>query len=352
VDDGSTDGTPEIIEKFAGIQECPFVGANPDLMKVSALTAYPVERGWTGKSNAVWQAAQRAEGIWLLFTDADTVHELGSLARAVAEAERHDAVMLSYSPRQELGSWGERAVMPLLFAELASRFRPREVSDPSSPAAAANGQYLLIRRDVYFVVGGHRSVAGELLEDVALARRVKQAGGKIQFRFGGDQVRTRMYRSWKQLVEGWTKNLVLLFPDARTLAWRRMSEFVGVVLSLLLGVTAFVGRNPVVASAGLIVCAVLLSAFILRVRRSHSGLLSVIASILGLPLFAWLLLQSAHAHERGAVAWKGRVYSRSEPIGKMETSHLKNQPNQDETEEVPVVVLPSQENNGLPDPKV
>src|SRR4029078_12593267 len=157
--------------------------------------------------------AEKARGEWLLFTDADTFHEKGSLARALAEADEHGAVMLSYSPRQELGSLGERMLMPVVFAELATRFRPREVCDPASPIAAANGQYLLIRRDVYESVGGHGAVAGCLLEDVAIAQRVKEDGGKIRFRVGLEQVSARMYRNLSQMIEGWTKNLVLLFPD-------------------------------------------------------------------------------------------------------------------------------------------
>jgi ABC-type hemin transport system ATPase subunit len=87
------------------------------------------------------------------------------------------------------------------------------VSDPASPIAAANGQYILIRRDTYESIGGHRAVAGEILEDVALAKLAKAAGRKIRFRYGADAVRTRMYRNFAQLREGWTKNLTLLFPE-------------------------------------------------------------------------------------------------------------------------------------------
>ena len=352
VDDGSTDRTPEIIEKFAGVRECPFVGVNADLASVTAIQARPVEQGWTGKANAVWQAAQTTRGEWLLFTDADTAHEPGSLARAAAEAEQYGAMMLSYSPRQELRSLGERLVMPLVFAELASRFRPKEVRDPRSPVAAANGQYLLIKRDVYFALGGHKAVAGELLEDVALAKRLKQSGAKIRFRFGGEQVRTRMYRSWGQLVEGWTKNLVLLFPDARTLAWERMSEFVVVVFACLVALVGLAGDSALLAWSGAIVFLASLGGFMLRVRRSHSGLGNEVAAIVGLPVFAWLLLRSAHAHDRGAVTWKGRVYSAAESKGSVGASQLTDETTRGKRESPPTAALPSQENNGLSDPKV
>jgi GT2 family glycosyltransferase len=344
VDDGSTDRTPEIIKKFAGVRECPFLGVNPSLIGVTAMNAGPVPQGWTGKAHAVWQAAQKAQGDWLLFTDADTVHERGSLAAAVDEAKQQGAALLSYSPKQELRGLGERIVMPLVFGELASRFRPKDVSDPNSKAAAANGQYLLIRRDAYFGVGGHQAVAGDLLEDVALAKLVKQAGGKLHFRFGGDRVRARMYRSWSQLVEGWTKNLALLFPDARSLAWRRLSEFAAIGFFALADITADVEHKIVIGTIALILFVGFFANFLVRVRRSHCGGFNEVLSILGLPFFSRLLLRSAYMHERGRVAWKGRVYSGSESTGTAVASDALVQPKSP--------VTSTQESHGISHPKV
>ena len=139
----------------------------------------------------------------------------------MAEAKQHGAALLSYSPEQEVHGFWEKAVMPVIFAELAATYRPSLVSDPRSPAAAANGQYILISREAYDAVGGHAAVSSSLLEDVALAQAVKASGRKIFFRYGGDAVRTRMYRSFAQLREGWTKNLALLFPSPWRLALLR-----------------------------------------------------------------------------------------------------------------------------------
>ncbi len=189
----------------------------------------PLPAGWTGKANALCSAVPLARGDWLLFTDADTEHAPGSLAAAVQEAEQHGADLLSLSPEQQVEGFWERALMPVIFSELAVTFRPRDVSDPAKPVAAANGQYLLIRRGVYQEVGGHAAVAGDLLEDVALARRVKAAGHVLRFRMGKGMVRTRMYRGLRQMREGWTKNLALLFPDASSLACRRLAEFAALV---------------------------------------------------------------------------------------------------------------------------
>ena len=116
VDDHSTDRTAEIARGFAG---------------VTLIEAGKLERGWTGKANAVWTAARRARGRWLLFTDADTIHEPGNLRRAMHEAERHKAGMLSYSPRQLVSGFAQRSLMPLVFSELALAYPPAKVSDPA-----------------------------------------------------------------------------------------------------------------------------------------------------------------------------------------------------------------------------
>src|ERR1039457_5751721 len=197
VDDGSTDGTRAIAESFAG---------------VLVISPGPLPSGWTGKNNAVVAGVGLARGHWFLFTDADTVHVAGSLARALAEAKEHDAAMLAYSPEQIAVTFWERAVLPVAFAELAHEYPSKIVCDPGSPIAAANGQYILIRRPAYEALGGHKAIASDLLEDVALARAVKSSGRKLRFRYAADAVRTRMYRNFRQLREGWTKNLALLFP--------------------------------------------------------------------------------------------------------------------------------------------
>jgi hypothetical protein len=298
VDDHSTDRTREIASSYS---------ATP--ARVHVIEAGALPQGWTGKNNAVTAGARMARGEWLLFTDADTVHLRGSLARSLVEAERHGASMLSYSPQQIVQGFWERAVMPVIFAELASSYRPAAVSDPHSPAAAANGQYILISREAYNAVGGHAAVAGSLLEDVAIAQAVKRSGRKIFFRYGGDAVRTRMYRSFAQLREGWTKNLALLFPSPLRLAALRALEFVLIVASFAIAM-ANAGRgrwlSAVVAAAlGLILYGLFLS----RIRKAHFPWGANLLALVGLPLFSYLLLRSKRAHTNGSVPWKGRKYS-------------------------------------------
>jgi glycosyltransferase involved in cell wall biosynthesis len=293
VDDASTDRTREIAQSFPSVRVVD-AGVPPS--------------GWTGKNNAMASGASAAGGEWLLFTDADTTHKPGSLARTVAEARERGAEMLSYSPEQEVHGFWEKAVMPVIFGELAATYRPSQVSDPRSPAAAANGQYILISREVYNAVGGHAAVSDSLLEDVALARVVKASGRKIFFRYGPDAVRTRMYRSFSQLREGWTKNLALLFPSPLRLAILRLTEFVLIVFS---GVAAIVAGmrghiRPALAATVLatIVCGLVLS----RIRKAHFSWQANVWALFGLPLFSYLLFRSWLSYRKGSVSWKGRTY--------------------------------------------
>jgi glycosyltransferase involved in cell wall biosynthesis len=323
VDDASTDRTAEIARSFEiknseksnlspgedARGSTVHVGADalarPDIQVVSAP---PLPEGWTGKSNAMFAGAKVAKGKWLLFTDADTVHKPGSLARAVAEAEQHGAALLSYSPEQEVHGFWEKAVMPVIFAELATTYPPTKVNDPASPIAAANGQYLMISRDAYDAVGGHTKIAGDLLEDVAMARLIKSSGCKIFFRYGGDAVRTRMYRSFAQMKEGWTKNLALLFPNPRTLAILRAMQFVLILGNLGVALAAWLSGHPDPAFATALVGLLVAVFSWLRVRRGRFSLTDGLLAIGGLPIFAYLLIHSTRLHRSHSVSWKGREY--------------------------------------------
>ncbi len=300
VDDASTDGTRQVAASFPGVR---------------VVEAGPLPEGWSGKNNAMAAGVAQARGEWLLFTDADTVHSSGSLARSLAEARGRGVVLLSYSPQQEVHGFWEKAVMPVIFAELATTYRPSEVSNPASPAAAANGQYLLILRDAYGAVGGHAAVAGSLLEDVALARLVKASGRRIFFRYGGDAVRTRMYRSFVQLREGWTKNLALLFPSPVRLAVLRLLEFLLIIASVEAAVLGALYHRTHTATFATIVFLVLCGLFVVRIRKAHFASGATTLSLLGLPLFSYLLLRSKLLYRRGEVSWKGRSYGASqEPV--------------------------------------
>ncbi len=302
VDDHSTDRTAEIARGIAG---------------VTLLQAASLESGWTGKNNAVWTAAQRVRGKWLLFTDADSVHEPGDLRRAIHEAERHKVGMLSYSPRQIVSGPVQRSLMPLVFSELAVTYSPAKVSDPALHVAAANGQFLLVEREAYRRLGGHASVAGKVLEDVELAYLAKRRKIGLRFRYAEDALSVRMYRSTGAMVEGWTKNLSLLFGNTLILAFWRALDFL-----LLFGLPILAYRlwNAQLAvhslewlGAGWILIALWLRTlfrFYARVAKSNFPFFDCLISPLGLPLFVILLYRSWFQHRiLKRVSWKGREYA-------------------------------------------
>jgi glycosyltransferase involved in cell wall biosynthesis len=287
VDDQSTDCTREIAQSFPGVR---------------VIEAGPLPQGWTGKNNAVMTGARQASGEWLLFTDADTVHLPGSLARALAEAQESNAELLSYSPEQIAVTFWEMATLPVVFAELARQYPPSVVSDPASPIAAANGQFILIRRGTYDAVGGHAAVAGEILEDVALARAVKRSGRKIRFRYAPDAVRTRMYRNYRQLRDGWTKNLALLFPRPGRLAAKTLALWIIPWVALVLVYRGHWWWSSIYLA--------LVSYLVTRLKRANfTWDREILGAVFGMPMFAYLLLRSKRAHAKGNVAWKGRTYS-------------------------------------------
>lgn len=303
VDDGSTDKTKELAESKSG---------------VTVLKTKPPVSGWTGKNNAIWTAVKAARGRWLLFTDADTVHQPGNLRRAIHEATKYKAGLLSYSPRQLITGLAQTTVMPLIFCELALSYPPAKVSDPANRLAAANGQFMLFTREAYERIGGHAAVAREILEDVALARTVKKRGLGLRFRYAPDALSTRMYRTTDQMIEGWSKNLDLLFGNCRTLACVRTLDF---LLLFGLPVLSWIyWRLPIaplvnvpLLTAGVLVALLWVRTivrFYARVRKSNFPWSDCLLTPLGLPMFVYLLVRSWWLHHvKKQVPWKGRAYS-------------------------------------------
>jgi GT2 family glycosyltransferase len=299
VDDGSTDGTAAILAAAA---------AEDARVRVVRLEGPPP--GWTGKNFALHTAAGVARGRWLCFTDADTLHAPDSIARAVGYAEAHGLALLSLTSRQLTATFWERVVQPIVFGLLDQWFPLGRVNDPGSPLAAANGIFLLVRREAYDAAGGHRRVAGEVLEDVALARNVKAAGGRIAFVDGADLVAARMYADLAAIRRGWTKNLYRLRGRRPGAALAAIGELLvtlvwPAVAAAALPVAGPRGAGPI-AALGLAV--VLAAEVVFRARRGEDPRWAVTAP-LGAALVAGFLLESAARDWLGlGVRWKGRRY--------------------------------------------
>jgi chlorobactene glucosyltransferase len=305
VDDQSKDGTHRILERLA--REIPTLRA----VRIESLPG-----GWTGKNHALHVGAKRATGEWLLFTDADTRHQPGSLTSMLERAKRENADLLSLSPGQEVRTWWEKSVIPLVYVEAAKLYPYEEVSRPDSKEAAANGQYILIRREVYDRAGGHEAIRSEVLEDVALARRVKACGGRLTFLLGRPWVRTRMYQSFWGMWEGWSKNLFLLYK-------RRLGRLLAAVGALwLLDLAPFVGllfsvhllthRDPkgwVAGAACLSILAWRHVTYMQSLAQAQFTRRMGIYRLPGVAIYSCLLLNSARKYLwTEKIQWKGRSY--------------------------------------------
>ena len=213
VNDQSTDKTAEIVR-----------GLMLKILRLRLLETQEVPPGWVGKNNAVYLGAKEAKGPWLLFTDADAELQPGAAARALQIAQETGAALVSFSPEQITQSWYEKALIPFVYSRLAKHFSYEAVNNSASPAAAANGQFLMMQRDAYNSIGGHASVASDVLEDVALAKRAKAAGFRLWFGPGQGIVRVRMYRSFGAMWQGWKKNLYLLVGGTPGAVLREMES--------------------------------------------------------------------------------------------------------------------------------
>jgi chlorobactene glucosyltransferase len=194
VNDDSTDDTAAIVRRIAETDK-----------RVELIDAGALPEGWLGKPHACWQGAQKASGAaWLCFVDADTVAAPALLASAVGFAEAEGLDMLSLQPHQEMVTLGEKVVLPEGFFLVLMAMDLRRINDPHHPDAAANGQFILIRRAAYDAVQGHShsSVRSVILEDIALARRVKGAGRRLCLMGGTRLIRTRMYSSVRAIWNG------------------------------------------------------------------------------------------------------------------------------------------------------
>jgi len=288
VDDGSTDRTAEI------------VGAVAD-PRVTLVEAGPLPRGWLGKAHACAVGAEHATDGVLVFVDADVRLFPDAIAGAVAVLDGSGLDLVSPWPRPLAGSLAERLVQPLSPWLWATTLPLRLAEHSPRPAlAAANGQFLVVTAGAYHRAGGHAAVRGEVLEDVALLRAVKRAGGRGGPVDGSRLAACRMYEGWPALRDGYAKSL-----------W------------------AAVGGSPAAsAAAAAVLTAVGVLPALAALRGSRAGLAGYAAGVAGrvvsaamtggrvwpdplahpfsLLLLDVLLLRSVAAHRRGRLSWRGR----------------------------------------------
>jgi len=200
VDDASADATPVILGEMQ--REQPAGGR----MRVVRVETLP--EGWAGKPHALHCGVAHAHGDWLLFTDADTRHMPHALSAAMQVAVTHGDDLLSLGTQQDVPDFWGRVLMPLAYTGIAMMYPPKQVNDPRSAVAIANGQYILLRRRMYDRVGGYAApgLRGTVLDDRDLAQQVKRAGARMEMIDGRSLVATRMYQTLGEHWDGWGKN--------------------------------------------------------------------------------------------------------------------------------------------------
>ncbi|BCJ45404.1 glycosyl transferase [Actinoplanes ianthinogenes] len=282
LDDGSTDGTADVVRAVAGD-------------RVRLHTGAPLPPGWLGKPHACRQLADLAGDVdVLVFVDADVVLAADAVAGAVDLLRRSRTGLLSPYPKivgagrlvQPLLQWSWLTFLPLRGMERSPR--------PS--LAAAGGQWLVLDRSAYQRAGGHAAVRDEILEDIALARAVKRAGGRIALADGSRLATCRMYDSWRELTDGYAKSLWASFGSATGAA--------AVVAMLLLLYVV-----PLLALPWIALFAYLLGVTgrVLAARATGGRAFpDALAHPVSVVLFACLIARSFHRRRHRRLSWRGR----------------------------------------------
>ncbi len=282
LDDDSTDGTADVVRRVTGHDS-----------RVRLLAGRPLAAGWLGKPHACQQLADAADtaSTSLVFVDADVVlapHAIGATVGMLSDLD-----LVSPYPRQETPG-PTRLVQPLLQWSWLT-FLPLRLAErsPRASLSAANGQVLAVRRATYDRAGGHGAVRAEVVEDVALLRAIKRVGGSGGVADGTDLATTRMYDTWDELVEGYTKS-----------AWTLPVPATGLLAALyvLPAVAALRGSRwgQIAYAAG--VCGRVISAQ----RTGGRAWPDAFAHPVSVTLLIWLTMRSHLARRRGTLTWKGR----------------------------------------------
>lgn len=309
IDDRSTDNTQAIIADFAAKDA-----------RIKFVHGKDAPAGWIGKCNALAYAVGHASGEWFIFTDADTCHTPNSLRDAISHATTNKVDLISFVPVQELGSFWERAVMPVLLSSFLLGDPFHTVNDPNAERAYAYGQYIICRRRSYLAVGGHQSVRDEIVEDHAIGRVFKEKGYKIQVADGRTLYSVRMYTDLESMWQGWTKNLYSLIDSKiihLVLILLLMNfTIVGPVFNIFLTYKIWTGAedpwHPYLATA-LVACQFILFWFWYRLtglHRSGCGWRYYLLIPFGSLAVSALQLHAAYLVLSGnPVNWKGRRYT-------------------------------------------
>lgn len=321
LDDRSTDATSEILRQLALESASLLANRKQQAALLHIISGSDLPAGWAGKPHALYQASAAARGEWLCFVDADTFLSPKTLSSCYAKAIETKADMFTIMTFQILGSFWEKAVMPLVMTALSVGFSPRKANDPTRKDAIANGQFILIKRSVYDAVGGHERVKDNIVEDKAIAEQVKWSGYRLIVADGYLLARTRMYTSLPEMWEGWTKNIYLGLRDRSGLLWLGVfGAMIALLAALFVPIWPFLGIKWYFNRGGWMAAAVIIESLVFwaymviaRVRVARKMEISTwyaFTTPIGSAVFAAMMITSAFRVLAGkGVTWKGRSYA-------------------------------------------
>lgn len=304
LNDHSTDRTGAILAALA-----------VDNSRLQVIDGQALPDDWLGKNWACHQLSQAATGELLLFVDADTIHLPQTLSQSVAALIEENSSMLTALPRQEVLSWGERLVVPIIYFSLLC-FLPLPLAHRLRlPVfSAALGQFILFTRQAYDQIGGYAAVRSHGTDDIALARLVTANDLPWRMVDGGESVSTRMYHDFRQAYQGFSKNLFAAF-DYRILpflfAWLWMGYlFFRPFIELGASLSGFQNSALDAFFAGLSILASVALWWLVTWRMRFPRTIFLFYSCI--IFFAVLIaLRSVYLSLRGQASWKGRSLSRT-----------------------------------------
>jgi chlorobactene glucosyltransferase len=292
LNDGSTDETVEYVQEIMGEDS-----------RVKLVHGKPLPAGWTGKNWACSQLGDAAIGEILVFTDADITCSNRALQDSVNMIERYALGMLSVFPQQITRTWSEKLVVPTVYMFVYGYLPLWLTYFMKNPAvSAANGQWLVFTRECYERIHGHKTVRHTIAEDIHLARLVKSHGIKMLTLAGNETVRCRMYRSLKEVWNGFTKNAYEL------LSGRPLSFFILLLLLTAVHIApyALIFNPSVMVPALLAVFINSLIRLIIAIRFLQPPLFSVFLHPVAILFLVIIARNSFVRLKTGGVAWKGR----------------------------------------------
>ncbi len=210
--------------------------------KLRVIEGKMLEKGWIGKNFACHQLQKEARGEFLLFVDADIIMDKDCISGSLKFAVENKTGLLSLMPYERSITFWEKTVIPMLYFSLMVSL-PLFLIEGSRRKyfSVGNGQFMLFSRSCYERIGGHESLKNKIVEDIFLAKRVKEFGEKIIFADGTFIVNCRMYMSLKEIWQGFSKNvypgLSFSFPLLVTVSIFYLTFFVSPIFLLLYGET-------------------------------------------------------------------------------------------------------------------